>query len=65
VTGSDTKIGYCRVSAQASSCNRSEPLSFPGTGAAGDSGRPARAFIKVKRGRGPKKSISTTIRVCA
>lgn len=25
----------------------------------------ARAFIKVKRGRGPKKSISTTVRVCS
>jgi hypothetical protein len=157
VTGSDTRIGYCRVSAQTGDCNRRDTLSFPGAGGAADGGRPqvftpstgrvvifatcswcgtpsnatnrtykwtstdnggsfgvpaevgrgpttggfdtllldesfvgvegsqavhtqtvsagatagstvtvrARAFIKVKRGSGPKKSISTTVRVCS
>ena len=40
VTGANTRIGYCRVSAQAGACNRSETLSFPGTAAAADAGRP-------------------------
>jgi hypothetical protein len=40
VTGSDTKVGYCRVTAQAGACNRTEPLSFPGGGGANDAGRP-------------------------